>query len=58
MQVREIMTPNPACCTADTPLQEVARMMVDNDCGETRSSAAAPIERSSASSPIVTSCAG
>jgi len=34
MQVREIMTPNPACCTADTPLQEVARMMVDNDCGE------------------------
>jgi CBS domain-containing protein len=34
MQVREIMTPNPACCTADTSLQEVARMMVDNDCGE------------------------
>jgi CBS domain-containing protein len=34
MQVREIMTPNPACCTADTTLQEVARMMVDNDCGE------------------------
>jgi CBS domain-containing protein len=34
MQVREIMTPNPACCTADTPMQEVARMMVDNDCGE------------------------
>jgi CBS domain-containing protein len=34
MQVREIMTPNPACCTADTSLQEVAKMMVDNDCGE------------------------
>jgi len=34
MQVKEIMTPNPACCTADTSLQEVARMMVDNDCGE------------------------
>jgi len=34
MQVREIMTPNPACCTAETPLDQVARMMVDNDCGE------------------------
>ena len=34
MQVREIMTTNPACCTSDTPLQEVARMMVEHDCGE------------------------
>lgn len=34
MQVKEIMTPNPACCTAETPLDQVARMMVDNDCGE------------------------
>ncbi len=34
MQVREIMTPDPACCTADTPLDRVARLMVDNDCGE------------------------
>jgi CBS domain-containing protein len=34
MQVREIMTADPACCTADTPLPEVARMMVDRDCGE------------------------
>lgn len=34
MQVKEIMTANPACCTADTPLPEVARMMVDRDCGE------------------------
>jgi CBS domain-containing protein len=34
MQVREIMTPNPACCTAETPLDQVARLMVDNDCGE------------------------
>ena len=34
MQVREIMTPNPACCSADTPLDQVAKMMVDNDCGE------------------------
>jgi CBS domain-containing protein len=34
MQVREIMTTNPACCSPDTTLQEVARMMVENDCGE------------------------
>lgn len=33
MQVREIMTPNPACCTPDSTLQEVARMMQENDCG-------------------------
>ena len=33
MQVREIMTENPACCTPDSNLQEVARMMVINDCG-------------------------
>jgi len=33
MQIREIMTPNPACCTPDSTLQEVARMMQDNDCG-------------------------
>ncbi|HEX4950128.1 MAG TPA: CBS domain-containing protein [Blastocatellia bacterium] len=35
MQVKDIMTPNPACCTADTKLQEVARLMVEHDCGET-----------------------
>jgi len=28
------MTSDPACCTADTPLPEVGRMMIDNDCGE------------------------
>src|SRR5215213_7779345 len=33
MQVREIMTPNPACCTPDSTLQEVARMMREHDCG-------------------------
>jgi CBS domain-containing protein len=33
MQAREIMTKNPACCTAERKLQEVARMMVENDCG-------------------------
>lgn len=34
MTVRNLMTPNPACCTMDTTLQEVARMMVQCDCGE------------------------
>ncbi|MCE7981794.1 MAG: CBS domain-containing protein [Caldilinea sp. CFX5] len=33
MQVRDVMTSNPACCTPDTNLQEVARMMVEHDCG-------------------------
>ena len=34
MRVKEIMTPDPACCTPDTALQRVAEMMVENDCGE------------------------
>jgi CBS domain-containing protein len=34
MRVSEIMTNDLACCTVDTPLREVAQMMVDNDCGE------------------------
>jgi len=34
MQVKDIMTDNPACCTPDTSLRDVARMMVDCDCGE------------------------
>jgi CBS domain-containing protein len=33
MNVSEIMTKDPACCTPDTGLQEVAQMMVDCDCG-------------------------
>jgi CBS domain-containing protein len=33
MQVREIMTQNPACCTPDSTLQDVAKMMQENDCG-------------------------
>jgi CBS domain-containing protein len=31
---RDIMTRDPACCLADTPLDQVARMMIQNDCGE------------------------
>lgn len=33
MNVKDVMTANPACCTPETGLQEVAQMMVDNDCG-------------------------
>jgi CBS domain-containing protein len=34
MQVKEIMTTDPACCTSETSLQEVGKMMIDHDCGE------------------------
>jgi CBS domain-containing protein len=34
MKVKEIMTAGPACCTPDTTLERVARMMVDRDCGQ------------------------
>lgn len=34
MVANDLMTANPACATMDTPLQDVARMMVDCDCGE------------------------
>ena len=34
MQVKDMMTADPACCTAETSLPEVARMMVSQDCGE------------------------
>jgi CBS domain-containing protein len=31
---RDIMTPDPACCSPNATLDEVARLMVQNDCGE------------------------
>ena len=34
MTARTLMTSNPTCCTIDTPLQDVARAMVESDCGE------------------------
>lgn len=34
MSVATVMTENPACCTPSTALSEVARLMVENDCGE------------------------
>jgi CBS domain-containing protein len=34
LQVKDIMTPDPVCCTSETTLQEAARLMVKHDCGE------------------------
>ena len=31
---RDVMTENPACCTPETPLDEVAKLMREYDCGE------------------------
>lgn len=33
MEVKNIMTKKPACCTTDSSLQEVARLMLEHDCG-------------------------
>jgi CBS domain-containing protein len=34
MNARDIMTKDPACCMPDSKLTEVARMMMDHDCGQ------------------------
>jgi CBS domain-containing protein len=34
MRIEEVMTREPACCTPDTGLREVAQMMVEHDCGQ------------------------
>lgn len=34
MDVTSVMTANPVCCTRDTPLRDVARLMIDHDCGQ------------------------
>jgi CBS domain-containing protein len=31
---RDVMTPDPACCTPNTTLDDVAKLMAQNDCGE------------------------
>jgi len=33
-RARDIMTPDPACCTTNTRLDEVAKLMVQHNCGE------------------------
>ena len=34
LQVKDVMTADPQCCIADTPLTEVAALMVEYDCGQ------------------------
>jgi CBS domain-containing protein len=31
---QDVMTPDPACCTPETPLEQIAKMMAQSDCGE------------------------
>ena len=33
MQMRDVMTKDPACCTPDTTIAAAARMMLERDCG-------------------------
>jgi CBS domain-containing protein len=33
MKARDLMTPEPCCCSPDDSISEVASMMRDNDCG-------------------------
>jgi CBS domain-containing protein len=33
MRIKDIMTPDPACCTPDTTAREAARLMRERDCG-------------------------
>jgi CBS domain-containing protein len=33
MQIRDVMTGNPVCCTPETSIEDVARVMVECDCG-------------------------
>jgi CBS domain-containing protein len=47
MNAKDLMTSNPACCTRETPLREVARMMVQCDCG-----AIPVVERADAKTPV------
>ncbi len=32
--VSSVMTPDPASCRTDTPVRQVAQMMIDHDCGQ------------------------
>lgn len=47
MQVRDVMTKDPSCCTPDSKLGDVARMMVEQDCGSI------PVVDSNASKKLV-----
>lgn len=47
MRVQEIMTKDPECCTRETKLQDVAKMMASCDCG-----AIPVVEDSSSKKPV------
>jgi CBS domain-containing protein len=34
LQVKDVMSQNPVCCMPETNLEEVARLMMEHDCGE------------------------
>ena len=34
MKIKDIMTEAPACCTPETTLEAVAKLMLEHDCGE------------------------
>ncbi len=34
MNLEGLMTKDPACCTPDTSIEDVARLMLEHDCGE------------------------
>ena len=34
MKAKDIMTPDPACCSPETKVEDVAKLMVEQDCGE------------------------
>lgn len=34
MDIQSVMTASPTCCSPDTTLRDVARLMADNDCGQ------------------------
>jgi CBS domain-containing protein len=33
-KARDVMTPDPACCSPHTSIDQVAKMMIQNNCGE------------------------
>ena len=33
-RARDVMTPDPACCSPHTSIDQVAKMMIQNNCGE------------------------
>ena len=34
MVARDVMTPDPACCSPSDSVKDAAALMADNDCGE------------------------